>query len=155
MAGLMSTVRLVYSTDNYRLTKAVYDRMFQKKSGERPYLGEILKEAKNANPADTLYANSRKFFLFGDPAMPIAIPEQHVYTTRINGHDIGGAPDTLRAMQSVTIEGYVGNESGDTLSYFNGFLSATVLDKPLQLKTLANDAGSYVRDFSLQTSVLF
>lgn len=155
MVGLLSTVRLVYSTDNFRLTKAVHDRMFEKPFGQRPYLGEILKEAKNGNPADTLYANSRKFFLFGDPATPLAIPQQYVYTSKINGVDADQQTDTLRAMETVTIEGYVGNENGDLLSDFNGTLYATVYDKAIELKTLGNDPGSFERAFKLQTNTLF
>jgi hypothetical protein len=155
MVALMSTTRLVYSTDNFRLTKAVYDRMFNTVVGQRPHLGDILKDAKNSNSRDTLDANSRKFLLFGDPSMQLAIPQYKVYTTHINGKPVSAASDTVRAMQSVTIRGYVGDEDGNMLSDFNGLVYPSVYDKPIELKTLKNDPGSHVRAFTLQTSLIF
>ena len=155
VVALLSTSRLVYSSDNFRLTRAVYNRMFEKDMGERPFLGEIFRGAKNGNYADTVFANSRKFFLFGDPAMTLAIPEQYVFTSKINGIDIEEFNDTLSAMQPVEIEGYIGNVEADTLQDFNGTISVTLFDKPIKLKTLGNDPSSSIREFEIQSSTLF
>ena len=152
--SLFSTVRLVYSNENSILINAVFNEIFTKYDGHYLKLGEVLRYAKNKIGNKD---NKRKFFLFGDPAMQLALPEYQVFTTSINGKDVqqGVFQDTLRALSKVRIEGYVGNIEGQVMTDFNGVIYPTVFDKVKLTQTLGNDSGSPIRSFDTQKQVLF
>lgn len=152
-ACLLTTVRAVYANSNKRLTQSITDTLYIKRlDGARLTLGEVMVLGKNFGGAQT--TNSRKFTLMGDPAMWLALPHYDVVTTRINGRDVAaGQPDTLRALQKVTIEGYVAAPDGSVLEDFNGILYPTIFDKAVDYRTLGQ--GTPVRTFRLQKNVLF
>ena len=154
--GLFTTVRAVYAQSNKRLTTAVFQNIFQEIGEEPTTIGEILRISKNANRADTSGTNARKFTLIGDPSMQLAIPRWNVSTTTINGHNVAdGVPDTLRALQKVTIEGLITDANGATIDDFNGRIYPTVFDKAITVTTLAQDPKSSQKDFKLQKNILF
>ena len=152
--SLFSTVRLVYSNENSILINAVFNEIFTKYDGNYLKLGEVLRVAKNKIGNKD---NKRKFFLFGDPAMQLALPEYKVYTRAINGRETGQGsyPDTLRALSKVRIDGYIGDVDGQVMSDFNGIVYPTLFDKVRQIETLSNDSGSPVRSFEVQKQILF
>lgn len=150
--ALFTTVRAVYTTSNKRLTRAVFDNLFNQTNGQYWPVGEILRYAKNTSGAGV--ANSRKFTLLGDPSQTLAYPRYDVLTTHINGSPIAGA-DTIRALERVTIEGYVAAADSSVLTGFNGIIYPTVYDKRQVFTTLGQDAGSYERNYTLQKSILF
>jgi len=154
--ALFSTVRAVFAGSNERLTRSVFDHVFDF-DGDKPLpIGEILVRAKNANRADTTGLNARKFTLIGDPAMRLAIPNLQVRTLSVNGKsgsDLGS--DTLRALSKVTVTGEILDAIGNVATTYNGEIYPTIFDKSIQLKTLAQDDGSPERNFELQKSVLF
>jgi hypothetical protein len=152
--ALFSTVRAVLSNSNKRLTKATFNTLFEKVDGEYPTIGEILRLAKNLNAADTTGTNARKFALVGDPTLHLAIPKYDVLTTGINGQPLSDN-DTISALEQVTISGIVADENGNIINNFNGTIFPTVYDKSQKISTLANDGGSYVRQFELQKNIIF
>ena len=106
--GLFTTVRAVYSSSNERLTKAVFDQLYEKVDGVNLPIGEKMRLGKNSNSADTTSINARKFTLIGDPSMQLALPKYDVVTEKINNNTIvAGQIDTIRALQRITIEGYI------------------------------------------------
>ncbi len=159
--ALFTTTRAVYSSANKRLTTAVFDTIFQSMGQEPIAIGEILRLAKNANRADTIDTNARKFTLIGDPSMRLAIPKYDIATTKINGIDVyTGASDTIvfdtiQALQQVTIEGMVTDHNGNLLSDFNGIVQPTVYDKLLNVSTLGQDSNSPVRKFNIRQNIIF
>lgn len=153
--GLFTTVRAVYSLDNKRLTQAVFDTIFTKVDGEYMEIGEIIRRAKNSNWEDTIRVNARKFSLLGDPGLRLAIPKYNIYTSTVNGKEVSSGIDTLRALDKVTIEGYIGDANGQLFSDFNGKVYTSLFDKKFIAQTLGNDSGSPVRDFKVQNRVLF
>jgi Peptidase family C25/FlgD Ig-like domain len=155
--ALFSTVREVYSDRNKELNDGVFEFLFEKQNGQRPALGEILRLAKNSRPGRGFTENSRKFTLLGDPSLQLALPQYDIATLKINGQAANSTTrrDTIRAFQSVTIEGEVRDANGATLSSFNGTIFPTVFDKKVVQRTLAQDAESQVKDFTLQKNVLF
>ncbi len=154
--GLLTTVRAVFSSSNERLTKAVFNTIFEKVDGEYPTIGEVLRLSKNSNPQDTVNINSRKFALIGDPSQRLAFPKHNVITTKINGNSLStGVLDTIRALEKVTIEGIVVDQNGTPLSNFNGKVFPTIYDKKITLTTLGQDPGSLVRPFTLQKNIIF
>jgi hypothetical protein len=152
--AMFSTVRAVYISGNEALVKSVFDRLFEKVDGRYQTIGEIFTSSKNA--VGTTSTNVRKFTLIGDPSMKLALPQNKVVTTTINGHDISdGMPDTLRALQKVTIEGELHDENGMVMTGFNGFVYPTIYDKKNTVYTLGQDATSPIRPFEIQNSILF
>ncbi len=150
--ALFTTVRPVYASANAALAGAVFDTIFQRYSSE-PNIGEVLRIAKNIS-GNTI--NARKFTLLGDPAMKLALPKYNVATTKINNHNVSdGKSDTLRALQKVTIEGIIQDESGQILSNFNGKIFPTVFDKVATISTLAQDPTSQKTTFTIQKNILF
>lgn len=152
--GLFTTVRAVYASTNQRLTKAVFDELFEPINGKQPTIGEVMKLAKNSLVTAQSKLNSRKFALLGDPSMRLAIPKYDVRTTMINGQPVS-PNDTIRAKQQVVIQGIVVDQNGNLASDFNGVLAPTVFDKAKSIKTLVNDPKSKLDSFNLQKNVIF
>lgn len=155
--ALFSTVREVYSDRNKELNDGVFEFLFEKQNGQRPALGEILRLAKNSRTSRGFTENSRKFTLLGDPSLQFAIPQYDIATLRINGQDANSTTrrDTIRAFQSVSIEGEIRDANGAPQTNFNGTIYPTVFDKKAVKYTLAQDADSQVKDFTLQKNILF
>jgi hypothetical protein len=149
--ALFSTVRAVYADRNAYLTQSVFDTIFNKNNARFQTLGEILMNAKNNS---TTGENGNKFTLIGDPSMRLAIPRYNINTTGINGRPPQLQADTIRALQKVTIEGTIIDDNGIVLTNFNGIIFPTVYDKTATLRTLGQ-AGSSVRDFTVQRNILF
>ncbi len=153
--ALFTTVRAVYSSSNERLTKAVYSQLFERDSRKGRRFGDIMISAKNMNTSGSV-SNDRKFALIGDPAQRLAIPTQQVKVESINDMLVSLVDqDTVHALESVTVKGYVADGSGGIDTDFEGTLYVTVYDKKNILETLANDSGSSVRPFSIYRNILF
>ncbi len=137
--GLITTVRVVYTSQNKALHDAIFAKVFEPISGHMPTMGEITMQAKNAIFGD---ANTRKFTLLGDPALTLNYPEQNIKITKINSVDLSSFSDTIGALQEVLIEGEVVDNSNNIISSFNGSAYGIVFDKLQTLKTLNNDKES-------------
>jgi len=154
--GLFTTVRAVYSSSNERLTKAVFAQLFEKVDGVHPPIGELMRLGKNSNSQDTTSINARKFTLIGDPSMKLALPKYTVVTDKIDGVSIkAGQIDTIRAVQKVSIEGYIADNNGGVLSSFNGKIFPTIYDKKTRVENLGQDNSSRIIPFDIQKNVLF
>ncbi len=154
--GLFTTVRAVYSSSNERLTKAVFDQLYEKVDGVNLPIGEKMRLGKNSNSADTTSINARKFTLIGDPSMLLALPKYEVITEKINGQSIQvGQVDTIQALQKIKIEGYIAAPNGAVLSSFNGKIYPTIFDKKIEVTNLGQDASSRILPFDIQKNVLF
>lgn len=153
VTALFTTVRAVYSSYNKKLTNAVFNNMIANIDGKAPRLGDILRLSKSNCNCNT--ENSRKFTLIGDPSMTLSYPEYNVVTTKINGNIITTS-DTIKALEEVTIEGEVRDETGNLMTDFNGTIYPTLYDKTKVLSGLGNDNGSLpARSFDLQNNILF
>ncbi len=154
--SLLTTTRLVYAFRNKQLNREVITRLFVNDQQDRPSIGEVMRQAKNANSADTVNVNSRKFTLLGDPSQKLNIPEYRVVTTSVNGVDIDQeAPDTLKAMQHVVIAGEIRDHQDELLGDFNGVMEFTLFDKPVVESTLGQGSGSHKSEFEVQNKILF
>jgi hypothetical protein len=153
--ALFTTTRAVYTNSNKQLTDGVHELMYKKINGVPPTLGFILAEGKNKYQGDFFRINSRKFTLLGDPSLQVAMPKHNVYSTKINGKDAINVTDTLNALENVTIEGYIGDATGNIISDFNGTIYPTVYDKKSTLQTLANDPGSSKFTYTMYKNIIF
>lgn len=154
--GLLTTVRAVYAQQNADLTEKAMQSLFERNEGKVRSIGEAMQIAKNSFVSSSIIINSRKFALIGDPSQQLAIPQLKVYTETINAHVPDSIqPDTLKALQKITLTGYVGYENGTIASDFNGELVPLVFDKPVQLTTLGQDDSSYPFEYKIQNNRLF
>jgi hypothetical protein len=154
--ALMTTTRPVFSFSN-RIMNYNYLLFALQSLPNSRYrtLGEAVKAAKNYT-YNTLgdVTNTRKFLLLGDPAMRLGFPQYSIKTTAINGSAFS-QPDTLKSTNKYNITGEVTDRNGALLGSFNGNIYPVIFDKPQQLTTLANDAGSLLQNFNVQNNIIF
>ena len=152
--ALLTTVRAVFASSNFTLTKGVFDEIFKVENGLGLPMGEILRVSKNGNGAS--FNNNRKFTLLGDPAQRLAIPQFNVGTSTINGRSVQSTStvDTLRALEKVTITGFVYDNEGNVMTDFNGRVYPTIFDKTSKLQTFGQ-GGNEIKDFELRKNILF
>lgn len=151
--GLFTTVRLVYSTPNFVLNRNFYRTVFEPVNGEMPHIGDVYWETKMLSGNST---NNRNFTLLGDPALKLNYPQNQVVTTEVNSQPVNlSQPDTLHALDRITIKGYVADTSGALMSGFNGIIYPTVFDKPATITTLGNDPPNPPFVFKLQRNILY
>lgn len=159
--GAMTTTRLVYAGSNQRLNSAFLKYLFELVDGKMPTMGEVARSAKNYADSQTDPVNTHKFSLLGDPALQLAYPRYQIHTTNINNKPIATQIDTIGALEQVTIEGEVRDETGNLLSDFNGTIYPKVYDKISTLSTKANDPpsddnlGSTKRNFDVRRNIIF
>ena len=153
--ALFSTVRAVYSDDNFDLTSSVYKYLFNFENGLPLPMGEIIRRAKNEHTNTSILLNSRKFLLFGDPSQRLALPLLKNKVSHINGKLAGTSQDTFRALQTVEVQGIVTDQSDVLQSDFNGKLYVTVYDKEIELRTKANDPSSFSEKFPIQKNIIY
>jgi hypothetical protein len=134
--GAVTTTRPVYSSTNFTINKAFYEALLNAEPGAR--LGDIFKETKNKGLAGAL---NRNFTLLGDPSLRLARPERKIR--------LAGQPDTLRALNKVSLQMEVVNEvTGALDTGFQGTARIAVYDKQIVFKTLGNqDAPDNYSEF--------
>ncbi|MFI5149808.1 MAG: type IX secretion system sortase PorU [Bacteroidia bacterium] len=153
--GLLTTVRLVFSTPNFYLNQNFYKCAFKPIGGVMPRLGDLY---RNTQLLSGSYTNNRNFSLLADPALMLAYPQQSTNTTKINTTTVTTASvDTVQALSQVSVSGFVCDAGGTKLNSFNGTIYPTVFDKYSNLTTLGNDgvSASPPISFKLQKNVIY
>jgi len=144
-AALFTTTRLAYSHSNFTLNDAFMKNAFKPmESGEMPRLGDLIRISKVESSSSSTLKN---FVLLGDPSMQMAYPKFRAVTTSV--------PDTIRALEHVTIKGEVYAPDGTFASGYNGVIYPSVLDKKTVFSTLANDPRSSQQEFTMQNRIIY
>ena len=152
--GLVTTVRLVYSFANKDLNLNFMKQVFETKNGNPISMGEALRRGKNNVTSDAI--NNRKFTLIGDPAISLINSSNQVLTSTIKSQPLNSTPDTLKALEKITVTGYVADVNGNKITDYNGIIYPTVYDKSVTYKTLSNNPGeSPVKNFSLRKNLIY
>ena len=150
--GLFSTTRVVFAYSNFLLSRNFYEYVFAKdENGKRYRMGDIMRLAK-VNTINTI--NKRNFSLLGDPALMLSYPANKVITTVVNGEDALTEPDTIGALQTISIEGFVADFSNEKMDDFNGKIIVTVYDKEMEMKTLGN-GGETPMSFMVRENIIY
>ena len=163
--GLITTTRQIFVTFAITFNNILGQYLFSYSDNdtysdyEYPSMAEALRLAKN-DPAISSNSQRRLIFFIGDPAMKLAFPKPNIRLTALNDVPIGQATDTLKALSYVKLSGEVTDLSGNILPNYNGTLSTTIYDKPINRQTLANDGtrlnGEVVRlDFTTLGEIIF
>lgn len=156
--ALFTTTRLVFAVENYELSRRFYKYVFPSEQYPDLRLGDIIRLTKVDISGDRSLntINHLNFSLLGDPALRLNYPKDRVYTTKINGIDISnGQTDTIKALEKVRVEGYIGKNNGDLLSNFNGQVEVLVNDKKSELNTLDNDDFDSVFSYNDWDKVIY
>ncbi|MBK9147610.1 MAG: type IX secretion system sortase PorU [Flavobacteriales bacterium] len=141
--ALMTTTRLAYSSQNFKLANFYYDHIFEPldELGREARIGDAFRYTKRdiATEQPNL-RNHRNFSLLGDPSMRMANPRKRIEITALS--DTLGQPiDTLKALSVVRITGFVDDGNGQPMQDFNGVVVPIVYDKQTSQNTLSNDGG--------------
>ncbi len=136
IVAAFTTTRVVYTSENpntvnFGLNRRLSGFMTERDQDGLPYrLGDIMLRTKNVTQNDLGGSfNTRKFILLGDPAMRIGLPRQRAEISRIQGQEVNGSQlVTLRALDTVTIDGSVINSDGSVNTSYNGEISLKVYD---------------------------
>jgi hypothetical protein len=139
---------------NKEFGEKLFTEMGRKVDGKYQTIGEIHRKAKNVQTVGGATGSARVVYLMGDPAMKINIPNQHVVTDEILGEDLQPI-DTLKALTKVTVKGRVTDDTGNTLTDFNGNVFPSIFDKKVTQKTLEQVPASPMREFTVQKNVIF
>lgn len=134
--GVFSACRTVYATQNAYLNQFVCEALFTKSAQNRyeNTLGDAIRVAKNRARGfkPTQDKNILPYLLLGDPAIRLPFPDDYKVVATMK-------TDTLRALSTQHIEGYIANITGDTVRDFNGEVSLIMWDKQQRLLTNDND----------------
>lgn len=150
--AIYTTTRLALATSNFRLDTSFFLNLMKRDDdGLYMKMGDLLRISKNNNNNN---ANIRNFVLLGDPAQQIAFPGYRVVTTAINGDPVTSDPDTLLGLSVVSVSGEVQDQNGNKVTQFDGTVEASVFDKPVTYRTMANQPRSYKEYFQIQNALL-
>lgn len=133
--AVMSACRTVYANENSYINRHLCDTLF---GHQDPYsysisIGEAARIAKNNCGKNS--DNKMSYILFGDPALRLNYPTAYDVVTSTSA-------DTLRALEEVTLNGYIRTPQNDTAHTFNGSLQVSIYDKQQSITTRDNDAIS-------------
>ena len=149
--GILSAARPVYASQNLTINKLFCDNLFKKKNGQNQRIGDVLAYAKNNVGTEI---NKLSYIFMGDPALKLTYPTKYqILTTKVNESTPVGK-DTLRALSTATIQGFIADENGTKITSFNGTLHAIVLDKIQRITTLNNDGDGGIT-YSDRPNTLF
>ena len=157
--SLITTTRQIFVPVAISLNTTLDQYLFSYGSNDYPSIAEALRLTKN-NPNVSLSAQRRLVFYIGDPAMKLTFPKPNIKLTAINDVPITQQVDTLKALSKVKFSGVVTDQSDTILSNYNGILSTTIYDKPIERQTLGNDGtadanGPIIMDFTTLGEIIF
>lgn len=157
--SLVTTTRQIFVSVGVSYNIVFSNYIFETINGEYPSIAEALRLTK-IDPSVAGISQKRLVFYIGDPAMKLSIAKPDIRLTHINDVPVAENPNTLQALGYAKLSGQVTDASGNLLNNYNGKLSATVYDKPLERETLANDgvqlAGQVIKlNFETLGQVIF
>jgi hypothetical protein len=147
--ALISSTRNSSPSTNENFGKGIYRRAFEKENNKYLTLGEIHAKAHT----DVNGSHINMYVLLGDPSITLAHPKYNVVTDSINGISVSVYNDTIKALQHVTISGYIADYNGNKLDDYNGWLYPSVYDKLDSVSTINPDMET--KRFPLQKSIIF
>ena len=147
---LISTSREIFISVGQVFNKTLFQNLLGF-NGERHTISEALMYTKHD------FGSSQRFFIynFGDPAMNLAQAEPNIRLTKINDIDLTRSMDTLKALSKIKLEGIITDQNDQVINSYNGTLTATIYDKPLNKSTLDNDNFGKKMAFTAIESKIF
>ena len=148
----IATARAIYINVGGDLNNGLIPRLLEYNPDLSNSISENLRISKNNDTG----SKQRYFvFSFGDAAMKLAVPKPDIQITHMNNKPITQELDTIKALSHVSFKGIITDNTGNLDSSFNGVLSATIYDKPIDKETLNNDGVAGIMVFDTQESKIF
>lgn len=158
-ASMISTTREIFISFGRRFNKSLMPNLLGY-DGQDYSIAEALMHTKNENPST---GAKQHFFIYalGDPAMKLKTPKTGIKINRVV--NLGKtkeaqnliSKDTLKSLSKIRLEGNVINAFGETLTDFEGIVSASIFDKLVEKTTLDNDGVGKIMTFDVQDSKVF
>ncbi|MFT4071725.1 MAG: type IX secretion system sortase PorU [Dysgonamonadaceae bacterium] len=143
--ALLSTVRVVYISNNDSMSTNIYRNIFARDNGKALRFGDIIKRSKLS--FTTSDENKVRFLLLGDPALRLSYPDDslNVKISTINEVNVDSVSTVnLPALSTVQISGQIVDKNKNLASDFSGNLSSVVYDAQQNVVTLDNGGdGSF------------
>lgn len=147
----VTTTRLVYASQNFKLGEKFYSYLFEKKDGKPYRLGDVFCLAKQTAGTKV---NGRKFALLGDPALMLKYPQnKNIEITSVTSES-SASEDTIRALEYITVKGQITNGAGQIDTASSGVVYPNLFDKIVNRHTLSND-GDEIFNFTSYDNMLF
>jgi len=149
-AALISTTRAIFISVGRSINEQLI-KVLLEFNNENLSIAEALMQTKNQ------FSTPQRYFIYsiGDPAMHLSVPKPEIKITKMNNVSVTQSLDTIKALSYVKFEGEIRHLNGSVVTDFNGELSVTVFDKPIQKTTLDNDNRNVTMQFSAIESILF
>jgi len=144
--SVLASSRPSYSSPNGELMNDFYSAIFNSEtdsSGMRITTGEAtsIGKSKKLSPSD-----SRRYFLFGDPALQLALPKYSAEFVSLNSLTLS-ADIQIKALSTVELTGVLKNSKGKNLSDFNGEGIISVYDSERSvILTEQYSAGQVIKE---------
>lgn len=158
--SMITTTRQIFVTVGVAYNIVLEEYLFAFGSNDYPSAAEALRLTK-IDPRIAGSSQKRLVYFIGDPAMKLTFPKPNIRLASINDVPIDQATDALEALSYAKIGGEVLDENNELISDFNGVVTVTVYDKPIDRQTLANDgvtdgSGQLIKmDFNTLGEVVF
>ncbi|WP_411768697.1 type IX secretion system sortase PorU [Winogradskyella sp. A3E31] len=136
--SLITTTRQIFVQLGTAYNEILEDYLFAYGSTEFPSIAEALRQTK-LDPQISGSFQKRLVCFVGDPAMKLTVPQPNIRLTHINDVPVSQTTDVLESLSKIKMSGEVTDVNGNVLSNYNGILTATIFDKPIDRTTLAND----------------
>jgi hypothetical protein len=150
--AMLSTNRTVYITQNGWLNNAVSQTIYNRDSDGQPLtIGEILRIGKNIVKRDD---NRLRYVVLGDPAMRILSPTLGIAVDKIGDSTPQDMP-TLEARSQTVISGRIVDDNDNTMTDFNGTISAILYDAEQVIETLGNGDNGKQKEYNDRKNRLF
>lgn len=151
--SMITTTRDIFISVGQRFNEVLVQKLFAF-NNEDYTIAQAMMEMKN-DPRSPRTSQRLFVYYLGDPAMKLAQPKPNIKITKMNNVAITQSTDTLKALSRVTLEGVVTDASDNTITTFNGTLSAIIFDKSVDRTTLDNDNFGRTLTFDAIESKIF
>lgn len=145
--GVFSAARVVLSDANAAINQDLYETLFTRDAdGLIRRMGDVLWDVKQR-----FYGpNDEKFFLLGDPTVRLLVPDHRIVFERINGEPLTAETLQIKALSTVTVEGYITQPIGtDVDETFTGVATLTLQDALRTVTVIDDDIASTPNTFRL------
>lgn len=138
--------RGTYSDPNFNLSQWFYYNLFMSGAGFgiASTIGEALLAAKEMASSSSV---SRLYLLFGDPAQRFNVPRYEAVIKHLE-------PDTLQALEVISLEGEIVQTDGTVLSDFHEYAQLDVYDSRKEVLHITPDGQKQVK-YALSGAVLY
>ncbi len=151
--AVVGSCRTVYKDYNQFLNLSFAAEVYS--ASETDCIGDAYRRAHNsaatAHPDQDLGINTLCYNLAGDPAIPLYIPTLKVKTAKINdvtvSNDDTSTLHTIYPLAKNIIEGIITDCDGNAIDSFNGIVTLTVYDAPI-------DQSIYLRESTDKDSIV-